>query len=114
MSDTGREFDRSETCYLALQRPALKWGVPVVGLWINVPVTFFVGAELMVPGVWYRTPMMFWLLGIPIHFIMKRLTAWDYHWAHILPRWMYCLTMPALLALSLQRTRSGKDIPSSV
>lgn len=110
---SGKEFDRSEICYLALQRPALKWGVPFGGLALNAVFTFFAGAELQAP-VWYRSPMMFWLMGIPIHMALKRLTAWDYHWAHILVRWTLCLSMPMLGALSLRRARSGEDISSSV
>lgn len=113
MSDAGKEFDRSEICYIALHRPTLKWGVPVGGLVINLVVTFFAGAELQAP-VWYRSPMMFWALGIPVHFALKRVTAWDYHWAHILLRWVLCLSMPTLHCVSLRRARSGEDIPSSV
>ena len=111
---SGKEFDRSEICYLALQRPTLKWGVPFWGLVMNVGVTFFVGAELEVPGNLWRSPMMFWLAGIPVHMALKRVTAWDYHWAHILIRWMLCLSMPMLGALSLRPARRGEDIASSV
>jgi type IV secretory pathway VirB3-like protein len=71
---------REQTLFLALTRPALKWGVPVEAFWANFIGMFYAGAIFEAP-VWWRQPFVFWLLGIPIHLILRELTAHDWHWA---------------------------------
>jgi type IV secretion system protein VirB3 len=108
------EHDRSEILFLALTRPTLVWGVPFEGLAANVFLTFCAGVFLQAPTVW-RSPMMFWLLGIPIHLGMQKLTSWDYHWFRTVRLWALTTGTgrTTLESLPTQRPRSAKGVPSS-
>ncbi len=99
--------------YLALTRPALTWGVPIEALAINVMICFVAGAELSGPTIW-RSPMMFWALCIPIHFGLRRLTSWDYHWARTVRLWVECVMFPAIYSLPVAPAKSHREVSSSV
>ena len=107
--------DRSSTVLLALSRPAVLWGCPLEGVALNVLGTFFAGIWLSGPSI-YRSPIMIWLVGIPIHLAMQRLTAYDYYWVRTARIWL--MTQGAghgtLESLPTRRPRSGKECPSSV
>ena len=104
-----------ETLFLALCRPPLTWGVPFEVLAMNVLGSFVAGLWLQGPSL-YRSPLMFWAMGIPIHMALRRLTAWDYHWHRTLRLW--ALTFGSghftLESLPTSRARSGEDCASSV
>lgn len=87
--------------YLALTRPALKWGCPVEGVFLNILVCFLAGTFLQAPTIW-RSPMMFWLAVVPIHFVMQRRTARDYHWARTLRLWLLSAAHPTLYSLPVK------------
>ena len=109
------EFSRSEMLFVAMTRPALVWGVPFEGLAANVLLTFAAGLELSGPTIW-RSPFMFWLAGLPIHYAMQRLTSFDYHWFRTVRLWAQTTGTgrTTLESLPTQRPRSIKDIASSV
>ncbi len=99
--------------FLALTRPALKWGVPIEALMLNVTITAVAGVELQSP-VWWRSPIMFWLMGIPVHYGLRMLTGWDYHWCRTLRLELMTVTMRTLECLSTSPPRRPEEIPSSV
>jgi type IV secretory pathway VirB3-like protein len=104
-----------ETLFLALCRPPLTWGVPSEMLAMNVLGTFAAGVWLHGPTI-YRSPFMFWLMGVPIHMALRRLTAWDYHWHRTLRLWLLTFGSghATLESLPVQRARSSKECASSV
>ena len=109
------EYSRAEMLFVAMTRPALVWGVPFEGLAANVLLTFAAGLELQGPTIW-RSPFMFWLAGLPIHFLMQRLTSHDYHWFRTIRIWALTTGTgrTTLESLPTQRARSAKEIASSV
>jgi type IV secretory pathway VirB3-like protein len=106
--------DRSEVLFLALCRPALTWGVPFEAVALNVMVTFAAGLELSAPTIW-RSPILFWAAGVPIHMVLQRLTSWDYHWFRTvrLRVLTVCAGRATLESLPTQRARSGREVASS-
>ena|SRR5271166_1515793 len=71
---------QSEVCFVALTRPEMKFGVPLRGLAMNVLGTLLIGALMSSTAhTWWRSPMMFWSLGLPVHFVMKSLISRDFH-----------------------------------
>ena len=106
--------DRKEVCYLALTRPALIQGVPVEGFAGNILVTFMSGMILSAPTVW-RSPCMFWLASIPIHFVLQRITSWDYHGFRTIKLWLETTGVgrTTLDALPVKRPSSPVEIPTS-
>jgi type IV secretory pathway VirB3-like protein len=103
-----------EICFLALTRPALTLGVPTWGLAINAGVCFF-GGVLFSTHSWANNPFMYWLLAFPIHFAMRRLTSWDFHWVRTLMLWGLTsgIGITALHIVAAQRVKSGKGASSS-
>jgi type IV secretory pathway VirB3-like protein len=99
---------KRSTLFLALTRPALSWGVPVEAFWGNVLGTFYLGAFLQAP-TWWRQPIMFWLLGIPFHIILRELTALDYHWARTIR-----LQLETAFIWVLSSMPRDDEIPTSV
>lgn len=99
--------------YLALTRPALWFGVPIEALAINVVACFLAGAELSAPTIW-RSPLMFWAASIPIHFGLRRFTAWNYHWAREFRLWLMTCWRPSLYSLPIRPVQSAREITSSV
>src|ERR1700733_14470173 len=112
---TGEEgYDRSDVLLLAITRPALVAGVPLEAMATNLFVTFFAGMELQAPVLW-RSPFILWaLIGIPTHMILKRLTAWDFNWCRTLRLWGLTFAWLSLEAMPTRRPVSGREIPSSV
>jgi type IV secretory pathway VirB3-like protein len=106
--------NRSEICFLALTRPSLVRGVPVECLAANVLVTFLSGLWLSAPTIW-RSPIMFWLAGIPIHVICQRLTSRDWHWARTFRLWSMTVGTgrTVLHSLPTQPPTKAGDIPTS-
>jgi len=102
-----------EILYLALTRPALWYGVPIEALALNMFVCFFAGAELSAPTIW-RCPVWFWAASVPIHFGLRRLTGWNYHWARECRLWLVTFWRPSLYSLSIRPPKSGRDISSHV
>lgn len=102
-----------DTLFLALTRPALKWGVPIEALALNLGLTFVAGYELQAP-TWWRSPIMFWLMGIPIHFGLRLLTGWDYHWFRSLKLEATTVVFAALESLPMGLPRHPREVPSSV
>jgi type IV secretory pathway VirB3-like protein len=111
MEDT----DRSEVCFLALTRPAMLWGCPVEAVGINAAVTFFGGMILSGPSVWC-SPFMFWLACIPVHLVLQRITAWDFHGFRTLRLWLETTGVGRIELDSLPtlKARSGKDVATCV
>ena len=102
-----------DALYLALTRSALKWGVPFEVLMLNVLLSFSAGVFLQAPTIW-RSPIMFWLMGVPIHFALRELTGWDYHWFRTMKLEALSLRVAALTVLPTSLPRRFQDIPSSV
>jgi len=102
-----------ETLFLALTRPALKWGVPVEAFYLNAVGTFFVGYALSAPTIW-RCPLLFWALGIPIHLGLREVTGLDYHWCRQLMLWFYTFVYPELDALPTRTETEWSEVASSV
>lgn len=105
---------RREVCFLALTRPSLTFGVPTWGLIINAAGCFFAGMVLsqLSAHSWTNSPFMYWLLAFPVHFAMRRLTSWDWHWVRTLMLWVLT-TKPALHVIATQRVRTGRGASSS-
>lgn len=103
---------RSEILFLAMTRPSLIWGVPLEGLAANVAVTFFAGLQFQGATVW-RSPFMFWAIGVPVHFAMRKLTSWDYHWCRTLILWGRAAGHKTLVSLPIQRLRDAHRISTS-
>lgn len=112
---TGQHTDRSEVLFLALTRPALIWGVPIEAFALNAAGTLLSGMILSAPTLW-RSPFMFWLAGVPIHFLLQRITSWDFHGFRTIRLWLETAGTgrTALYALSRIPPRTAKEIPSSV
>ena len=70
----------SDTCFIALTRPAMKWGVPLEGFLVNLCVTFLFSAwfnHLAPPPAW-------WIgIGVPVHFVMRYATSVDYNFFRV-------------------------------
>lgn len=109
------EHARQDTLLLALTRPSLLWGVPIEGVAVNAVVTMLAGIILSAP-VWYRPPELFWAMGVPVHYLLRRIVAWDFHGFRTI--WLWLVTTGTGRAVldshSIRRPRSMKDIPSSV
>lgn len=99
--------------YLALTRPALWFGVPIEALAINVVGCFLLGAELSGPTVW-RSPVMFWAASVPVHFALRRLTGWNYHWAREFRLWLMTFWRSSLYSLPIGPARCAREISTSV
>jgi type IV secretion system protein VirB3 len=65
----GRSVD---ALYIAMTRPAMRWGVPLEGVAVNVAFTGIVTCILI-----HRPPGF--LLGLLIHFVLRELTRYDPH-----------------------------------
>lgn len=103
--------DERHILLLVLTRPSLAFGVPIEALVLNVTVTVFGGMLLSAP-VWYRCPLLFWAAGIPIHMILRRVTAWDYHGFRIIRLWLEILVTGQSALDPIPARPSAKDIPS--
>jgi type IV secretion system protein VirB3 len=66
-----------DTLYVAMTRPAMRWGVPLEGLVVNIVFT------LLVTCVFIGRPPGF-AIGFVIHFIMRE---WTRHDPHFFRRW---------------------------
>jgi type IV secretion system protein VirB3 len=88
------EFD-PDVLFLALSRPAMKFGVPATGLLVNLCVSLIAGGWIGIGG---RLQIVYTLvIGVTVHLVMKVLIARDYNIFRI-------------LALMLEtRGRSGFD-----
>jgi type IV secretory pathway VirB3-like protein len=104
---------RQATLFLALTRPPLTWGVPFWGFWINVACVFYGGAFFQAPTFW-RQPMWIWALGVATHFLLRELTAHDYHWAHTIRLWFETLGMWLLASLPRKDVRGRLGVLSHV
>jgi type IV secretory pathway VirB3-like protein len=102
-----------EILFLALCRPALVFGVPFEALGLNVFCCFLAGAYLAAPTIW-RSPIVFWLAAVPIHFALRQLTSYDYHWARTARLWVMGLSCRVLYSLPSRRPRSAGEVASSV
>ena len=93
-----------DTLFLAATRPALKWGVPAEGLWINVG-----GTALIFAWVGRGNPL-YWALFPLLHFPMVAQTNRNPNFFHEIRMWWET-------CVSIGRTLyaiGGKDTPSSV
>ena len=54
---------RRETLFLACTRPAMRYGVPMEGFYLNSFGVVFVGMIMGSP--------FYWLLMVPVHYVMK-------------------------------------------
>src|ERR1700750_3183164 len=102
-----------DTLFLALTRPALKWGVPFEALALNGFCVFVMGALLQAP-TWWRSPIMFWLMSVPIHLALRQLTAWHYHWCRLLRLSVETATWWTLQPIPTRLPKRAKDLASSV
>lgn len=105
---------RQSTLFLALTRPALKWGVPVEAFWTNVLGTYYFGAFFQSPTTFWRCPLMLWLIGIPVHVILRELTAFDYHWATTLRLQLESSFLWRLTSAPQPVGHAHREIPTSV
>jgi type IV secretory pathway VirB3-like protein len=104
---------RESTLFLALTRPALTWGVPLEALVLNGVCTFYGGAFLQAP-VWYRNPLVFWAAGVPIHMVLRELTALDYHWARTFRLRALTTMLSVLTSVPTKPARFLSEVGSSV
>lgn len=97
-----------------MTRPSLIWGVPLEALCLNVMATFFVGLQFQGATVW-RSPFMFWAMGVPVHFVLRQLTSWDYHWTRTVRLWAMTTGRghKTLASLPTQRPRDATRIATS-
>lgn len=72
--------------FLALTRPAMKLGVPVVGFVFNICGSMILGAWLGV-GSWHI--LFYWLVLIPsVHCALRALSAKDYYRFRAVALWV--------------------------
>lgn len=66
--------------FLALQRPAMKWGVPIVGLMVNLTVSFISGAwaGLLMGHNWYMFPWFVCVAGA-VHLLLRHASNRDHN-----------------------------------
>jgi type IV secretory pathway VirB3-like protein len=102
-----------EILFLALCRPTLVWGVPFEALGLNIFCCFMAGTYLAAPTIW-RSPVVFWLAAIPIHFALRQLTSYDYHWCRTARIWTMGLSCRVLYSLPTGRARKASDVATSV
>lgn len=76
-----------DVLFVALTRPAMKWGVPYIGCQLNLVGSFIVGSWLGV-GSGARILLYFAALGISIHLAMRVLAAKDYYRFRALLLWL--------------------------
>ncbi len=104
-----------ETLWLAPTRPAMKWGVPVEGFYINLYVTFFA-------GMWLGSPF-YWLIGAFNLLPLRALACWDANFFRVLTVWkdtklatmgVSLFGAPALTPLGAPRARSPEEYPVCV
>lgn len=69
-----------DTLFLALTRPALRWGVPFEALLLNGMGSFFI-------GLWLGNPC-YWIIGVILHFPMRVISAHDPNFFRIGRLWM--------------------------
>jgi type IV secretory pathway VirB3-like protein len=105
---------QAEICYLALTRPALTLGVPLIGLIVNAGACFF-GGMLLSDHSWWHSPFMYWAAAVPVHLAMRRLTSWDFHFFRTLMLWILTtgIGIVALNILATQRVRTVRGVSSS-
>lgn len=103
-----------EICFLALTRPSLTFGVPTWGLLIN-GTGCFVSGMILSGHTWSNSPFMYWLLALPIHMAMRRLTSLDFHWVRTLTLWAMTtgIGSTVLHVVATQHVKAGKGTASS-
>jgi type IV secretion system protein VirB3 len=69
-----------DTLFLALTRPAMKFGVPAEAFMANFVLSFFV-------GLWGGNPFL-WLVCIAIHFPMRVIASVDHNFFRIWRLWL--------------------------
>lgn len=79
MVDISRE-ELEDICFLALRRPAMKWGVPNVGLMVNLVVAVVTGAwfGLIIGHRWMMFPWAI-CIGGSVHVLMMHACNRDPH-----------------------------------
>lgn len=78
---------RRDVLFLVLTRPSLTHGVPFEAFMANVVFWMLAGVIFSGPH-WYRSPFAFWLCVVPVHVILERITAWDFHGFRTLRLWL--------------------------
>jgi type IV secretion system protein VirB3 len=72
-------FER-ETLFVAITRPAMKFGVPFEAFVMNFVLSFFV-------GLWGDNPF-YWLICIVIHFPMRIIASDDHNFFRVWRLWL--------------------------
>lgn len=70
----------TDTLFLALTRPPLKWGVPYDGFRLNIIGTFVAGMFLGSP--------LYWFVGILVHLPMRWITSRDHNAFRVRRLWL--------------------------
>ena len=106
--------DRREVLFLALCRPPLVWGAPIEAFVVNVAVTVVAGMVLSAP-VWYRAPFFYWAACVPIHYVIRQVTSYDYHGFRTVRLWLETtgIGRTTLDSLPTQRPRTAAEIATS-
>lgn len=106
--------DRREILFLAMTRPALLWGCPVEAVAVNACGTLLAGMMLSAP-VWYRAPFIYWAAAVPIHYLLRTVTSFDYHGFRTLRLWLETIGggRTTLNSLPTQRPVKSMEVASS-
>jgi type IV secretory pathway VirB3-like protein len=76
--------------FLALQRPAMKWGVPIVGLMVNLVVSFLSAAwiaDLVFGRLWYMFPWFACSAGA-VHLLLRHASNRDHNMLRTKKLWL--------------------------
>jgi len=113
---------RDDMLFLALTRPAMKWGVPAVGCMLNISGSMIVGAWL---GVGNGLMILMWwsALIVPIHLLMRYAVSRDHNFFRVWLLWLETKGGSVgsdiwggatLSPLPVRWPRKAKDLPISV
>lgn len=105
---------RRDALFLVLTRPSLTRGVPVEAFVTNAILWLLAGIMFSGPH-WYRSPFVFWFCFIPVHMLLEKITAWDFHGFRTLRLWLETTGIGRTdLAVEPGPVKKSSEIPSSV
>jgi type IV secretion system protein VirB3 len=100
---------RREELFLACTRPAMRWGVPMEGLYINLSAGTVFGMIMGSP--------VYWLVMIPVHYAMKFQSNKNPNFFREVRIWFSTKGANAggvLWALPAHGPRSAEEYPTSI
>lgn len=98
-----------DTLYLACTRPAMRWGVPMEGWYINLFGTFLIGMVMGSP--------LYWALFVVVHLPMRGLANVNPNFFRELRLWLETKGRNiggTLAAMPSDRARRAEELASNV